>query len=547
MQSDLKKKLLSNSYQNSINSQSDPSNNSAAINPMHSPVENNNDLEKQTETEIEIALPSFWTRVSIISHSFAPLYYIEITKAAINATNMSILANIGEDEAAAAAFISSTVVLYCVAFPAINFYLFNLLAKYQDQKETIIFYALLLNLFFGCLLGLISYFTGDFLQLIGTSPNIAAIVSDFYSTFAFALPAIFLFLAWQVISVATGNRKIAFISSTLAVLSAMMWTIFTCSLDTNLTSSAAKLIGGSYIAGYALGSLFYLSYFIFHRLLVLPSWEKFITHLSFLSEWVNKGSYAVGHISCELLSLILQSILVVAKMDCSTSDLAMIAVLNFWNLNTVTFAIAMGLATNDQMSKISATNAHADHHKQAYGNTGLRICIALNVAVFVMSMISPETLVRAAGVNRRDIDIDNNMLRVYFSIISIGLAANSRRDVLPGNLRANEIVKTPMMASFTAQAIGLVLQYSLGVLLGMRVLGLQLGYYGGLILGSLYLQCVWDRNSNPDIAKENREDHTKLAEADSFKGQLKEATQAIITFFQNPSASIKNCLPCLTK
>lgn len=509
-----------------------------------------NNNVSNTEKLIDTESPTFWTRVSIIGHSFAPLYYIEITKALINATNMSTLADIGEDEAAAAAFISSTVVLYCVAFPAINFYLFNLLPKHPDQRETIIFYALLLNVFFGSILGLISYFTGDFLQFIGTSSDIAEIVSDFYSTFAFALPAIFLFLAWQVISVATGHRKIAFLSSTLAALSAMTWTITTCSLDTNLPASAAKLIGGSYIAGYGLGTSFYLSYFIFDRLLVLPSWEKFVTHLSYLSEWINKGSYAVGHISCELLALILQSILVVAQMDCSTSDLAMIAVLNFWNLNTVTFAIAMGLATNDKMSQIKTESECTDtdlQNKQLYGNTGLSICIALNVAVFAISMISPETLVRAAGVNRSDIDIDNNMLRIYFSIMSVGLAANSRRDVLPGNLRAYDIVKTPMIASFSAQAIGLILQYTLGVVLGMRVLGLQLGYYGGLILGSAYLQCVWNRNSEPSTAKENRENTTKLAEADSFKGQLKEAKQAVITFFQNPSAGAANCLPCLTK
>ena len=109
-----------------------------AYNPMNNPVGDTNNLITTTDN----AVPSFWTLVSIIRQSFFPIYFIELTKAGINATNTSTLASLGEDEAAAVAFISSTVVLYCVAFPSINFYLFNLLHNNKNNHEIIIFYAL---------------------------------------------------------------------------------------------------------------------------------------------------------------------------------------------------------------------------------------------------------------------------------------------------------------------------------------------------------------------------------------------------------------------
>lgn len=483
----------------------------------------NNDQEHDSFLANPIEMPSFWVRVYNIRQFFFAIYFVELTKAAINASNTSILASTSENDAAAVSFISSTVVFYTVALTAVNFYLPNLLSHNESKQEIIIFYALLTNIILGCISGMISYFTGDFLKQIGTPTNIANIVSDFYFAFAFAVPGIFVFFAWQQICGKLKKQNILYAGCTITTIAAIMWTILSCVYPGNLfPASHAKLTGESYLIGYSLGTLIYLSYFIWNRLLTLPTYHDFIENLHLLKEWLYKGSFYAIHITNELLAVILQAVLVVAQMDCSKSDLALLTVLNFWNLNTVTFAIAMGIATNITMTTVPKCQ-NRDEIIKAYGNTGLTVCTTLNIAVFALSMIYPSALVSAAGVNRRDIGVDDNMLRLLFIIQNIGLMANSRRDVHPGNLRNSNILKTPMYASFIAQAVGLVLQYSLGVVAKGGVPGLQLGYYGGLALGNAYLECVWARNSQPDIAKENRENPKALAEADSFAGQLREA------------------------
>jgi Na+-driven multidrug efflux pump len=436
-----------------------------------------------------------------------------------NFVNALILSNLSpkEDSSAAAAIIFSSQAFYVLVASAFLYTIPALWPSEKEEQKKMVTNGIALAVLVSIPAAIVSYFTGNFFRYMGTQKQVCDIVDEYYSIYALFFPLTLLTIALGQIAISLKRRLLIQKNAILSVLLTSGFSLLFAKVWPQDSFSKVKIVAMSYCSGSLIRFLYYG--FIFYRENFFEKWTTNIlnTHVPLLCEMLNMGWKISIHLFSELGALAILPLLTVRLLQNNTENLAILNTMSQY----FTFSIMIPLALSQAMASLVRGLSEKMHHDQIqlYGNCVLAMSTLYNVICLIVGLAIPTEL---ASLFLNPDENDNAGMsgdfRAMFAMLFIGLLFNSYRDILTSALRPLGVVKPPMVGSLvTLWLMGIPSSILFAKYTDLGIAGILMGYFVGVVIGSLYLLRVWSNVFSPEYVQNISEDQNNETEkADCF-------------------------------
>lgn len=458
-------------------------------------------------------IPSFSTtkQMALKSlHMAWPITGSRILVAITNFFSMWILARLGHEELAAGALVFVTQVSITVIMASILFAISPLIARAYGAGDhqkigAVAQQGWLLSLILTLPTLLILWFCHPLLLALGQAPDLAAIVSQYFHVYIFAVIPMFFFMTNQMLMMGMGKQHLSFSASLIAAI-----TLIPISYAFTLGKWGAPHLG---VAGVALGSvvsywiglLFSFSVLLSNKFFSTFGLFRFRLHKSwaYLGQLLKTGWPIVVQTGGELFSWFLMVMFIGWLGDISLSAQQ---ITNQFNILIIIPIMGFSQASSILIGQAAGAKRYSEVRQLGWVNMG--IGFALMLLTMILYLGFPRLLI---GFYINIHDPQNaaivHLATMVFAFSAFILLFDSLRNICTGALRGLYDNRYPMYLGLVLTwFFGLPLGYALAFHAHLGIIGFNIGSLIGVFILCVLLLSRWHRRSHHLLARAEAHD-----------------------------------------